>query len=177
MPKSGIAGSYGSSMDRFLRYLQTVLHSGCTSLLNWILYTAAWKKKKKVSIIRTFLQAVDAYRHLRDVSRPFKFCRYKWSSLSFSASQDYFQSGLTQPYPQPPELENLGPISFLVSFSYLPHSHDASSTCQVLCQFAMDLSVIISVSVMYLHTLLPTSIHQSSTIFVCNESLSPNFYV
>ena len=32
MPKSGIAGSYGSSMYRFLMYLLTVLHSGCTSL-------------------------------------------------------------------------------------------------------------------------------------------------
>uniref|UniRef100_A0A8D0U0G3 Uncharacterized protein n=1 Tax=Sus scrofa TaxID=9823 RepID=A0A8D0U0G3_PIG len=32
MPKSGIAASCGSSVYRFLRYLQTVLHSGCTSL-------------------------------------------------------------------------------------------------------------------------------------------------
>uniref|UniRef100_A0A8D1ZI31 Uncharacterized protein n=1 Tax=Sus scrofa TaxID=9823 RepID=A0A8D1ZI31_PIG len=32
MPKIGIAGSYGSSMYRFLRYLHTVPHSGCTSL-------------------------------------------------------------------------------------------------------------------------------------------------
>uniref|UniRef100_A0A8D0YS77 Uncharacterized protein n=1 Tax=Sus scrofa TaxID=9823 RepID=A0A8D0YS77_PIG len=32
MPKSGIAESYGSSMYIFLRDLQTVLHSGCTSL-------------------------------------------------------------------------------------------------------------------------------------------------
>uniref|UniRef100_A0A4X1SW96 Uncharacterized protein n=1 Tax=Sus scrofa TaxID=9823 RepID=A0A4X1SW96_PIG len=32
MPKSGIAGSYNTSMYRFLRYLHTVLHSGCNTL-------------------------------------------------------------------------------------------------------------------------------------------------